>query len=105
MKKETKQEIHDLVMDHLITQQDVQQDLFGEPIVIVVKGAPIDVIIFHEMYESIVCYSKKTIFGLNRPTSNKWNAIKMLSKWLFKGTLPKKHTTTWFDVFKSFRTP
>lgn len=100
MNKQTKQEIYELVMDHLITIPGIQEELFGDPIILTVEGAPIAVTIYHQFNQNIVCYSKKTFFGFNKPISNRWNVVKILSQWLFKGLSPKMYTTTWSEVFK-----
>jgi len=99
MNKQTKEQIYDLVMDYLITKPGIQEELFGDPIIITVQGAPIDVTIYHQFNKSVLCYSKKTFFGFNKPVSNRWKAIKILSQWLFKGVSPKTYVTTWSEVF------
>ena len=102
MNKQQKEQIYDLVLDYLILQPDVQQDLFGDPVIITVTGVPIDVTIYHQYGKSIVCYSEKTFFGFNKPISNRWNALKILSNWLFKGLSPKSVTVTWKEIYKTF---
>lgn len=102
MKKEKKEAIYNLVLDYLIIQPETQNDLFGDPLIITVTGVPIDVTIYHQYGQSIVCYSEKTFFGFSKPISNRWNAVKILSQWLFKGLSPKTVTVTWQEINKTF---
>lgn len=102
MNKQQKEAIYNLVLDYMIMKSEFQQDLFGDPIIITVTGVPIDVTIYHEYGQSIVCYSEKTFFGFSKPISNRWNVLKILSKWLFKGLSPKSATVRWEDIYRTF---
>jgi len=99
--QKTKDEILNAVFDMLVMKPGVQEKLYGDPIIITVKGLPVPVSIFHKNTEAVICLSKQSkIHGLYIPVTNRLKALRFMITSLFLDKTIERYETTWEEVYR-----
>lgn len=94
MNKKQKQEVYDLVMDAMCLKPGINQRVFNENLIIYVKGAQGDFLLFSDPETTVVSRGRRTKLGMIIPKTNILRAL----RWMWSHEF-EVIETTWLEIY------